>query len=105
MTLYLIALAFAWLPGMDLFVTVNEADQPRAVVAYDRDTRRAAWLDIQGQCYTTWGWDPTPNQGAITAILHVGGRDFALYHEMGHLRVERVPDSLWCQPLEHVKSH
>jgi hypothetical protein len=102
-----------WLPGVDILVSVYADVDPvskqptpaTAVLGFDRDTGRVEILDIPGVCtYPVGPWEPTAGKGAITQIFQVSARTFALYHESGYLRVERLPDVLLCSPLSPPKA-
>lgn len=97
-----------WTLGLDVFVPVytsldDKTGTPGPITArlgFDRDTGHVSYLDIVAKCYYPVGpWEPTPGHGAIRDIFQIGLREFALYHESGLLRVERLPDALFCQAL------
>lgn len=96
-----------WVPGLDIvvpaYVTLDEKTAgPGPLVdrvGYDRDTQVASRLDLQAHCYTTWAWAPTPGHGAITHLIQIGPRQWALYHESGLIRVDTESDALYCRPL------
>ncbi len=100
------AQSYQWAPGLDVIIPVytdttkDGGPGPiRGWLGYDRDTGRASQLVVSEGCYTAWSWHPTAGNGAITAILQVDARTFALYHDSGHIRLETPPDVLLCTPL------
>lgn len=102
-----------WLPGVDILVSAYTSVDAKtgvpgpiaAMIGFDRDTGRVSFLDLAAVCtYPVGPWYPTEGKGAITQIFQIAPRQFALYHDSGYIRVEHLPDALFCQPLGQPKA-
>jgi hypothetical protein len=94
---------FQWVPGLDIIVRVYsvKGGPLDRLLGYDRDTGAVSVVTLGDDCHTAFVWHPSEGKGAITDILQIDARTFGLYHESGYVRLEPLPDNLFCAPLPH----
>jgi hypothetical protein len=99
-----------WIPGIDITTVVyttvakDGTNGPLdAVIGLDTDSGQGGILYLNWGCYTPFTWRPTGGEGGIRHIVQQSWNTVWLLHESGHARLEYIPLSYWCVPVEVPK--